>query len=333
LDAFLIALPFLFAAVPAGEETAPSTASKEKRSEPEVEAVTPHGQDVPTVAPGLTDELAPILAPEKKPEIGNTVVTEPHLSVYDVDLPLEASLTAASFGLFIVMDMLIKPTLEGDISCRRPIGNGRCNPDDLIAFDRYAVGRSSKEWEALSDVALFTSIAIPVLYLGLESIVLPTTTPWGDFAGDMLIVAEAMALTGAFQNLIKFAVRRPRPVRYTDLQEPLTPFDAELSFPSGHAAMVASATTALTTTLFLRHPDSPMRWVVLGAGATLTALTAFARVESGNHFPTDVIVGSFIGAFSGFVVPYLHRKKIPLTPTAGLNPVNGSTTFGVTGRF
>lgn len=332
MGALLIALPLLLAGLPEGEKKE-TPAAQQKGVEQDVEAVTPYGDDVPTVAPKFTDEMAPLLAPEKKPEMGNTVVTEPHLSVYDVDLPLEASITAASFGLYIFIDFLIKPTLEGDVSCRRPIGNGRCNPDDLTAFDRYAVGRSSKEWGLFSDAALFTSIAIPVLYLGLESLVLPTTTPWGDFAGDMLIVAEAMALTGAFQNLIKFAVRRPRPVRYTQLEEPLTEFDAELSFPSGHAAMVASATTALTTTVFLRHPESPMRWVILGAGGVLTALTSFARVESGNHFPTDVIVGSFIGAFSGFVVPYLHRKKIPLTPTAGVNPVNGSTTFGLTGKF
>jgi membrane-associated phospholipid phosphatase len=97
--------------------------------------------------------------------------------------------------------------------------------------------------------------------------------------------------------------------------------------------MVASATTALTTTVFLRHPESPMRWVILGAGGALTGLTALARDEAGNHFPSDVIVGTFIGAFSGFVVPYLHRKKIPLTPTAGLNPMNGSTTFGLSGKF
>lgn len=324
----LLALPFLLVAT--AEDRKTETADETKQP---VEAVTPDGKDVPTVAPGLTDDLAPALAPEKKPEIGNTVVTEPHLSVYDVDLPLEGSLTAASFGLFAFVDFLIKPSLEGDVSCRRPVGNGRCNPSDLSAFDRYSVGRRSKEWALFGDIALFSSIALPIFYLGLESIVLPTTTPWGDFLGDMMIVSESLALTGAFQMVLKFAFRRPRPVRYTDLEEPLTPFDAELSFPSGHAMMVASATTALTTTVFLRHPDSPMRWVVLGVGVTLTGLTALSRVESGNHFPTDVIAGSFVGAFSGFVVPYLHRKKIPLTPTAALNPVNGSTTFGLAGRF
>ena len=317
----LCLLPLLLAAAPEGD-----------KGETPVEAVTPHGKDVPTVAPGLTDELAPALAPEKKPETGNTVVTEPHLSVYDVDIPLEAAITGSAFGLFIFVDFLIKPSLEGDVSCRRPVGNGRCNPADLSDFDRYAVGRTSKEWNLFSDLALYSSIAIPILYLGLESIVLPTTTPWGDFLGDMLIVSEAMAVTGAFQMLLKFAVRRPRPVRYTDLEDPITPFDAELSFPSGHTMMVTAATTALSTTVWLRHPESPMRWVILGSGIAISGLTALSRVESGNHFPTDVIVASFVGAFSGFAVPWLHRKKIPLMPTAAATP-GGGGTIGLSGRF
>lgn len=310
--------------------------AKEPTKETEVIPVTPDGGQVPTIAPGLTDNLAPVLAPELKPDGGTPiVVTDPTLSVYDINLPVEASVTAASLGLFVFVDFLIKPSLEGDVSCRRPVGNGRCNPADLTAFDRYAVGRNSEAWGTFSDVALFTSLAVPFIYLGLESIVLPTHSPWGDFAGDLLVIAESMAVTTALQMVLKFAVRRPRPIRYTDLEEPLTEFDAELSFPSGHTSLVAAATTALSTTVFLRHPDSPARWVVLGLGLSLTGLTAFSRVEAGAHFPTDVIVGMFVGGFAGFVVPWLHHKKfdVPVTPTASFNPVNGSSTVGLTGRF
>ncbi len=320
-----ILLPLLLTGIP--DEAKPET-----KSEKQVIPVTPHGEEVPAVAPGAVDNVAPVLAPELKPQMGNVVITDPHLSVYDVDIPLEATITGSSFALFIFVDFLIKPSLEGDVSCRRPIGNGRCNPDDLTAFDRYAVGRSSSAWATFSDVALFSSIVLPILYLGLESIVLPTTTPWQDFLGDMLIVSEALAVSGAFQMLLKFAVRRPRPIRYSNLEDPLTPFDAELSFPSGHTMMVSAATTAFTTTVFLRHPDSPMRWVVLGTGVVLTALTGWSRVEAGVHFPTDVLVGGFVGAFSGFAVPYLHRKKIPLVPSASVTP-GGGGTLGLSGRF
>lgn len=289
---------------------------------------------MPTVAPGLTPSFAPILAPEFVADGGTApIVTRPTLSVYSVDLPVEATVTGGSLALFLIVDLLIKPTLEGDISCRRPVGNMRCNPADLTTIDRYAVGRQSKPWSTFGDVALYASIIAPVIYLGLESLALPTAEPLRDFANDLMVVSEAMALTGAMQTLMKFAFRRPRPVRYIEVDAPLSSFDQELSFPSGHTAIVTAATTALTTTIFLRHPHSQVRYLVLGGGILLSVLTAASRVESGQHFPTDVAVGVLIGGFAGFAVPYLHRNKIPLIPTASLNPSTGQTAFGLAGTF
>jgi len=319
--ALLATLPLLFASVTSQAEPPESVSETD-------------GGDVPTVAPALAPKLAPLLAPELVHDGG----TEPNvvpskLSVYDVDLPVEAAVTAGSVGLFLIVDLMVKPTLEGDISCARATGTGRCVAADLTAFDRYAVGRSSREWTAFGDVALYTSILLPVLYLGLESLVLPTTEPWGDWGNDLLVVGEAMALTGAMQTFMKFAFRRPRPARYLPVDVQGSSFDQELSFPSGHTAMVSAATTALTTTIFLRHPESKVRFVVLGAGVLLSGLTAISRVESGQHFPTDVIVGVMVGAFAGFVVPYLHRKKSPIVPVASFDPVSGNSSFGVAGAF
>lgn len=308
--------------------------------EPPVPVVTPDGGSVPTVAPRATDNVAPVLAPELVADggvaadgIATPIVAKPSLSVYQVDLPIEATVTAGSVALYAVIDLLIKPSLEGDVSCRRPIGNGRCNPSDLSAFDRYAVGRESREWQALGDVTLAASVIAPALYLAMESIVLPTQHPWRDFSDDALIVGQSMALTAAMQTVVKFAIRRPRPIRYTNLEEPLTSFDAELSFPSGHTSLVAAATTAMTMTIWLRHPKSPMRFVWLAGGVALTGLTGFSRVQSGNHFPTDVIVGALMGGFCGFIVPYVHRKKLPVTPTASLDPKTGASSLGMVGEF
>ena len=303
-------------------------------------AVTVDGGEVPAVIPKLTSTVAAALAPEllsdggQLPDGGgqSPVIAPASLSVFAVDLPAEAAVTAGSFGLYFMVDILIKPTLEGDISCRRMIGNGRCNPADLSAFDRYAVGRTSQEWRLFSDVALATSMVVPVLYLALESLALPTQTPWSDFAKDALVITESLALTASIQTVLKFAFRRPRPTRYLDTGA-LSSFDEELSLPSGHTSLVAAATTALTTTVFMRHPESKVRYIVLGAGIVLSALTGFARVESGQHFPTDAITGLLIGGFAGFAVPYLHRKKSPIVPSMAFNPINGMTMFAVTGSL
>lgn len=297
----------------------------------EVSHISPDGGEVPTVAPDLTPRLAPILAPELVPDGGGPVSAPASLSVYSVQLPIETAVTVGSLGLFMIVDFVVKPTLEGDISCRRQIGNGRCHPEDLTSFDRYSVGRSSKEWQAFGDAALAASILAPFIYLGLESLALPTTTPWRDYGTDLLVVAEAIALTGAMQTIMKFTFRRPRPIRYTD--EPLGTFEQEVSFPSGHTAMVAAATTALTSTAFLRHPRSPVKYVVLASGLLLTTLTGLSRVESGQHFPTDVIVGALVGGFAGVAVPWLHRKELPVVPQASFNPATGQSMFGIVGEF
>lgn len=313
----------------------PAAPASSGESHVEAEVLTVDGGEVPTVAgPATTEKLAPILAPELVHDGGTApLIADATLSVYKVDLPVEATVTAGSLGLFLIVDLVIKPTLEGDISCRRPVGFGRCNPADLTAFDRYSVGRRSPEWQAFGDAALIAALAMPVVYFALESIVLPTTSPWGDFANDLLVVSEAMALTGAMQTIMKFAFRRPRPVRYEEVDVPLSTFDQELSFPSGHTALVAAATTALTTTVFLRHPKSQLRYFFAGGGILLTGLTALSRVESGQHFPTDVMVGMLIGGFAGFAVPYLHRKELPITPTVSFNPAQGGSTFGLAGTF
>jgi membrane-associated phospholipid phosphatase len=254
------------------------------------------------------------------------------LSVYDVDLPSETAITVGALGLYFMVDILVKPTLQAGISCQVPGGNGQCDPATLSAFDRYAVGKSSQEWLTFSDVMLATSIVVPVVYLGLESLTLPTSTPVGDFAKDLVVVTESMALTAAVDTVLKFAFRRPRPSRYLPDPPPgPASYDAELSLPSAHAAMVAAATTSLTTTIFLRHPTSKVRFLALGAGITLSALTALARVESGQHFPTDVITGLLVGAASGFVVPFLHRKRPRIMPTISFNPSTETGMLSIAG--
>jgi len=320
-------VPFLlFAAAPAAGGQAPGFVSAD-------------GGDVPVVAPNLAPRVAGALAPELVADGGELLdggqapsVAPRSLSVYKVNMPAEAAVTVGSFGLYFMVDILVKPTLPGGLSCRTELTNGQCDPADLSAFDRYAVGKTSPEWRTFSDVALAASIAVPLLYLGLESLILPTKTPWADFIGDVIVVAEAMAVTATMQTVLKFAFRRPRPDRYLAVAPPPT-FDDELSLPSGHVSIVTAATTAFTTTIFLRHPNAPVRWVVFGAGVALSLMTAFARVQSGQHFPTDVITGLLIGGAAGFAIPWIHTRDLPVTPAVAVNPATGSAMLVFSGPW
>jgi hypothetical protein len=55
-------------------------------------------------------------------------------------------------------------------------------------------------------------------------------------------------------------------------------------------------------------PRSPRPWITLGVGTLLTAFVSYERVRSGEHFPTDVIMGSLAGAGIGVLVPHFHRR-------------------------
>jgi undecaprenyl-diphosphatase len=133
---------------------------------------------------------------------------------------------------------------------------------------------------------------------------------------DAIIYSETVALTLALTNIVKLAVRRPRPQAYYDAQahqedenyfNPNT--DSALSFFSGHASMTGAIGATATYLAFARSPNSPRPWVTLVLATGLTSFVSVQRVRAGKHFPTDVLAGAFAGAGIGVVVPHLHRTE------------------------
>jgi F0F1-type ATP synthase assembly protein I len=45
------------------------------------------------------------------------------------------------------------------------------------------------------------------------------------------------------------------------------------------------------------------------AAALIPAVTGFSRVNTHNHFPTDVIVGYIVGAAIGYLIPEFHKSE------------------------
>jgi len=41
----------------------------------------------------------------------------------------------------------------------------------------------------------------------------------------------------------------------------------------------------------------------------MPAVTAYFRVNTHNHFPTDAIVGYIVGAAIGYFIPEIHKTK------------------------
>jgi membrane-associated phospholipid phosphatase len=167
-------------------------------------------------------------------------------------------------------------------------------------FDRVALGKHSQAADVASTVTEGLAVAVPVLVDFFEAS--PTS-----LAEDLLVDAEALTIAGALAELAKYTVQRPRPFVYgSTSEEVLKSSSSYLSFFSGHATITFASLSAFSMTQTLRHPS---RWWVWLVTAVVGTSVAIERVLAGQHFPSDVVVGSLVGAASGVLVPLFHAVK------------------------
>jgi membrane-associated phospholipid phosphatase len=98
-------------------------------------------------------------------------------------------------------------------------------------------------------------------------------------------VAEAFLCSYLTSSVLKSSVHRLRPGHGTN------------SFPSGHSAMAFTGATLIERNL------GPYAGI---PAYLLAAFTAFERVESGRHFPSDIFAGAAIGTLSAGIIDALH---------------------------
>jgi hypothetical protein len=210
----------------------------------------------------------------------------------------------------------------------------------LLSFDRGAVTQTLDPNAAVySDVILGTAIG----FAALDPILSGARDGLDALEVDAVMYAETISLTEMFTDLTKIAVRRPRPIDYLSCpagpkQSASAPgclgTDLGLSFFSGHAATVGAIGATATYLAFIRDPGKLRPWFTLAASVTLTTLVSYERVRSGEHFPTDVIAGSMVGAAIGTLVPHLHRhaQEGPHV-VLGAAPEPGGGLFVASGVF
>jgi membrane-associated phospholipid phosphatase len=104
-------------------------------------------------------------------------------------------------------------------------------------------------------------------------------TDSGRFRGYAFTLSQGLIVAGSVATATKLVVRRPRPNG-----------ESKLSFPSGHAA-VTFALAAVSSHYYGKQAGIPL--------FALASLVALSRVESGKHFPTDVVMGATVGYISG----------------------------------
>lgn len=188
-----------------------------------------------------------------------------------------------------------------------------CTDRTALPFlDRSTAGNYSTAWARASDVGLYTVAAG-----SLATLLIDEGIKHG--LNDALVVIEAVFVANAVAIISSLATRRPRPLLYgtSASEEVRRRPDSALSFFSGHATTTSAATVATFMTLRRRRPGSAIPWIALAVGLGITSFVAVGRVMAGEHFPTDVLVGSTVGACVGIAVPALHGQPgLALRPLA-----------------
>ena len=188
--------------------------------------------------------------------------------------------------------------------------------EDINTFDRWAMNPYSKPLDITADISLGLSLITPLVLIN---------APKTDYAILGSMYAETLLIANGIKELGKSLFFRPRPYMYFDNppEENILDGDWADSFPSGHTTMAFAGAT-FTTFVFNKYfSDSAWKIPVIATSYTLATLTAVLRVCSGNHFLSDVLMGSIIGVSTGFLVPFLHtlpvnkkNKSYQITPLA-----------------
>jgi len=187
------------------------------------------------------------------------------------------------------------------------------DPQSVSGFERNTIFKRSIFAGNWSDNIHFATFALPLS-------VLLTRKGHGDVSTIGVMFVEAVSLNLSATFLTKFLFKRPRPFIYnpnTVLADKQTRSATE-SFVSGHTSNSALLGVFSATVFSKLFPNSKWKKPMWIAGLVLPATVGILRVESGKHFPTDVIAGYGLGTLIGYLIPEQHRvdQRIKLSVVA-----------------
>ena len=204
--------------------------------------------------------------------------------------------------------------------------------DKLNFLDQWAAGKHNEDANAMSDIPFALSFVAPFALLFDDEINDHTAQYIG-------LYIESLATTSAIYTITAGLVDRSRPYVYdnsgdTDENRRFKN-NGQRSFYSGHVAATATATFFAAKAYSDFNPDATGKGFVWAGAAALPAAVGILRIEAGQHFLTDVLLGYVLGAGTGILVPELHKKKmenIDIYPSSGTS-FNGDSYNGMAFRY
>ncbi len=233
-----------------------------------------------------------------------------------VDIPIIAIGTTWSLYAFTKIYIKTPPT-ETEVLA--------LNKNNVNAFDRNGIYPYSYKMDKQSYYPFYAAIALPFIVFSLDKKMRK------NYARLMYLYWEAYSITGLCGTAATYFVNRYRPYEYTSetSMDKRTNSWALNSFYSGHSQVVAVSTFFCAKVLADYYPESKMKWVYYGAAAAATGYVSYLRLKSGEHFPTDLIVGSLAGALTGILVPQFHKRPLIKNTAISLTPYMNGAVYGV----
>jgi undecaprenyl-diphosphatase len=105
-------------------------------------------------------------------------------------------------------------------------------------------------------------------------------------------------VTDNIVDILKHLIARPRPCGELQDVRLLVPCLASFSFPSAHAS-TSFAMASIIAYLFRRGAIPAF---------IIATLVAFSRIYVGVHYPSDVLVGAYLGVVMGGVIIAVHNR-------------------------
>lgn len=221
-----------------------------------------------------------------------------------------AAFGTSAYGLILIQDK--EGITEAEVNA--------LNADDLNFADRWVAGKSSESASQISDIPFAASFVLPLALLFNDDI----NDHTGQYIGMYL---QSLSTTSALYTVTAGLVNRSRPYVYDENLDidRRTSNNGQRSFYSGHVAASATATFFAAKVYCDFNPDATGKGFIWAAAATIPAVVGYYRLQAGQHFLTDILLGYGLGAATGILIPEMHKTK---DSSLELNPVGGRTFRG-----
>lgn len=238
--------------------------------------------------------------------------------VYKMNYYVDAPVTA---GLFVTYYFGLRSLQDKDKLDSEQIST--LNKSDVWWLDRRALYQDVSKMDNarnISDWGLRISGFMPFLLFIDRKI----RQDWYDIT---LLYLETQAVAqNAYLLGGPLFTKRIRPFVYYD-EIPLdskTDHGTTDSWFSGHTSTTSTAFFFMAKVLSDYHPElGGKKWLLYGAALIPPAIVGIYRIKALKHFPTDVFMGTAVGAAVGILIPHLHKvtkkmnKDLSIVPFAG----------------